>query len=159
MAQQAEIAQLLYSGIGSPQRSQYPASACTTPTHASPHVPLTQRRFTTPTSDQTPDPEPALHPHLRSASTDHDPPPPPGLPSGQTLGQELLQTPTPEQPAAVHSAPAVLIPSTRSRTRLRRSPAAILPEVTAQPPRIGTTSHFIGSRKSMKPCNSLFSVR
>ena len=71
-------------------------------------MPLAQRRFTTPTSDQTPVPGSALQPHLRGASTDHDPLPPQGLPSGQTLVQELPQTPTPEQPAAVHSAPAVV---------------------------------------------------
>ena len=36
-----------------------PASAYTTPTHAPPHVPLTQCRFTTSRSDQTPVPESA----------------------------------------------------------------------------------------------------
>ena len=103
-----ETAQLLCAGIGSPQRAPHPAGARTTPTHAPPHVPFTQRRFTTPRSDQTPVPGSALQPHLRGASTDHVPLPPQGLPSGQTLVQELLQTPTPEQPAAVHSAPAAV---------------------------------------------------
>ena len=37
-AQQAEITQLLPAGIGSPQLSPHIASACTTPTHAPPHV-------------------------------------------------------------------------------------------------------------------------
>ena len=39
-------------------------------THAPPLVPFTQRRFTTPRSDQTSGPELALQPHLRGASTD-----------------------------------------------------------------------------------------
>ena len=64
----------------------------------------TQRRFTTRPSDQTPAPEPALHPCPPGASTDHDQLLSPDLPSGQTLVQELPQTPGPEQPAAVHSA-------------------------------------------------------
>ena len=58
----------------------------------------TQRRFTTRPSDQTPAPEPALHPCPPGASTDHDQLLPPDLPSGQTLVQELPQTPGPEQP-------------------------------------------------------------
>ena len=41
-----------------------------------------QRRFTTPRSDQTPDPEPDLHPHPPGADAEHDPLPPQGLPSG-----------------------------------------------------------------------------
>ena len=64
-------------------------------------MPFTQRKFTSPTSDQNPDPGSALHPHPRGASTDHDPLPPQGLPSGTILVEELLQTPTPEQTAAV----------------------------------------------------------
>ena len=63
--------------------------------HAPPLVPVTQRRFTTPRSDQTPVPGSALHPPSR-------------LPSGQTLVQELPQTPLPEHPAAVHPSPTVV---------------------------------------------------
>ena len=66
------------------------------------------RRFTTLRSDHALDPGLALQPHVRSASTDHDPLPPQSLLSGQPLVQELPQTPLPEQPAAVHSAPAVV---------------------------------------------------
>ena len=52
-----EIAKLLKAGITSltgPQLSRHLAGACTTPTHAPPHVPLTQLRFATSRSDQTP---------------------------------------------------------------------------------------------------------
>ena len=56
-------------------------AGCATPSNAPPHVPFTQRRFTTPRSDQTPVPGAALHPHPRGSSTDHDPLPPQGLPS------------------------------------------------------------------------------
>ena len=76
--------------------------------HAPSHVPFAQRRFTTPRSDQTPVPEPALQPHLRGASTHHDPLPPTDLQSVQTLVQGLPQTPLREQPAAVHSAPTAV---------------------------------------------------
>ena len=41
----------------------------------------------------------AALPYPPGASTDHDPLPPQGLSSGQTLVQELPQTPSPEQPA------------------------------------------------------------
>ena len=96
------------AGIGSPQPSPHPAGTYTTPTHAPAHVPLTQLKIPTPSSDQTPGPGSAMHPLPRGAPTDHDPIPQPSLVSGQTLVQELPQTPLPEQPAAVHSAPAVV---------------------------------------------------
>ena len=95
-------------------RRHWPTTTLTAPcqrlnhTHAPPLAPFTQRRFTTPRSDQTPGPGSALHPHSRGASTDHDPLPPQGLPSGQTLVKELPQTPLPEQPAAVHSSAALV---------------------------------------------------
>ena len=107
MASQAEIGQLLDAGTYSPQLSPHPTGACTTPTHP-PLVPLTQLRVTTPRSDQTPDPESALHPNPPGALTDHSPLLPPGLPSGQTQVQELPQTPFPKQPAAVYSSPAMV---------------------------------------------------
>ena len=91
---------------GQPRTILHPASTRTTPSHPPPHVPFTQRRFTTPSSDQTRGPGSAMHPHPRGAPTDHDPLPPPGLPSGQTLVQKLLQTPLPVQPAGLHSLPA-----------------------------------------------------
>ena len=59
-------------------------------------------------SAQTPVPESALHPHPLRPPTYHARLPLSGLPSGQTLVRELPQTPTPEQPAALHSAPAVV---------------------------------------------------
>lgn len=44
------------TNIGSPEYSVHSASSHTTPTHATPRVPLLQRRITNPTSDQTPGP-------------------------------------------------------------------------------------------------------
>ena len=81
-------------------------------------MPFTQPRFTTPRSDQTPVPGSALQRHLRGASTDHDPLPPQGLPFGQTLVQELPQTPTPEQSAAVQRLRERQHPKVRLITRV-----------------------------------------
>ena len=47
MPQQAEITQILCAGIGSPQRLPHPAGACTTLTHAPPHVQFLLCGFTT----------------------------------------------------------------------------------------------------------------
>ena len=66
-------------------RLHYQSTTLTAPcqhlNHTPPHVLFLQRRFTTPRSDQAAVPEPAFHPHLRGASTNHDPLPPQGLPS------------------------------------------------------------------------------
>ena len=96
------------TSIGSPKHSVRSAGGCTTPTPAAPRVPFLQRRITIPTSDQTPVPGPALHPHPHL----HQPPtyrvrlPLSGLPSGQTQfrGLPILIL---EQSAAVHSPPWV----------------------------------------------------
>ncbi len=62
-AQQAEVARLVQTRIGSPKHSGRSASCWTTPTHAAPRLPFLQRRITNPLSDQTPAPGLALHPH------------------------------------------------------------------------------------------------
>ena len=52
-------------------------------------------------SNQTPDPEPTLHPRPHRKTIYRARHPPSGLPSAQTLAQGLPQTLLPEQPAAV----------------------------------------------------------
>ncbi len=106
-AQQAEFFQLVPASIGSPEHSVHSASCRTTPTHAAPRVPFLQRRITIPTSDQTPVPGPALHPHPQGTSTDNPRPPLSGLPSGQTKARGLPPLLL-EQSAAVHSPPPVV---------------------------------------------------
>ena len=70
-AQQAEIARFGQTSIGSPKHSVRYASSHPTPTHAAPRVPFLQRRITIPTSDQSPVPGLALHPHPQGTSTDN----------------------------------------------------------------------------------------
>ena len=93
-------------------------AGCATPSNAPPHVPFTQRRFTTPRSDQTPGPEPTLHPHPRDASTDHDRLPPQGLPSVQTLVQDPTEKTPPQQLVSVHASPAMIRALVRLLVRL-----------------------------------------
>ena len=137
--QQAEITQLLQASIGSPKHSVRSASSHTTPTHAAPRVPFLQRRITIPTSDQTPVPGPALHPHPQGTSTDYPRLLLLGLPSGQTQfrGLSLLLL---EQSAAVHTPP----PLVSAQLRL---PVQLL----ARQPRIQILTHHLIRRTPFRP--------
>ena len=67
------------------------------------HMCHLQRRITTQLSGRTPVPASALHQHPQRAPSDDTWLPLSDLPSGQTQGQGLPQTPLPEQPAPAHS--------------------------------------------------------
>ena len=110
--------QSLLERIGRPKLSPHPAGACTTPTNDPPLVPLTHHSFTTPTSGQTPVSELALHRLPPGASTNLARLPPQDVPSGQTLVQELPQTPLADQSAAVISSPAAVSAPVRLQLQL-----------------------------------------
>ena len=71
-------------------------------------MPSLQRRITTPMFGRTPVPGSALRPSPQRAYMVHVLIRHPGLPTSQTLVQELPQTTLPDQPAAVHSSPAAV---------------------------------------------------
>ncbi len=127
------------TSIGSPKHSVHSASRWTTPARAAPRVPLLQRRFTNPLSDQTPAPGSALHAHPQQPPTYHAWLLLLGVPSGQTPVRELPILLL-EQSADMH----LPLPVMSARVRL---PVQLL----ARQPRLQILTHHLIRRTPFRP--------